>query len=449
MTISYPMILMSRRASIGVYGSFDIYIPGLYMNHPAKVSLIVFCYGVAKYDGRFFILAKERRVLNFLDRHCRNVFCKKHKLKEDVLMKRVLSFILCFVLVALMLGACSSAKKEVQSGTASEGGNPAGDDKELNLFIWSEYIPQSVLDTFKEKYGVEVKLATYASNEEMLAKLMAGGASQYDMVVPSNYVVHTMVQQNLLQTINHDSIPNLKNIDPNMLGKDFDKENKYTVPYMVSFTLLAVNKKTCPVEIKSYNDLLNPALKDSMVVVDDPRELIGIALQALGYSFNETDAAKLEEAKRWLLKLTPNIKAYDGDSPKTKLISGETSVGFVWSGEAALAMAENPDIQVVWPKEGINMAIDNLAITSGAKHKKAAELFIDYILDPQTSKLISDEYPYTNPNKEAQKLLSKDYMDNPASNVPEEEVKKATLTEEAGEAMEAFDKIWSEIKTVQ
>ena len=358
-------------------------------------------------------------------------------------MKRFVSYIILFATAALLFAGCSSA------GTAQ--GTAAGDglDKELNLFIWSEYIPQSVLDGFKEKYGAEVKTATYASNEEMLAKIMAGGASQYDVLVPSNYVIQAMVQQKLIQPFDKSNIPNIANIDPSYLDRDYDKGNQYSVPYMVSFTLLAVNTKTCPVDINSYNDLLNPALKQSIVVVDDSRELIGIALQALGYSFNDTDAEKLAKAKEWLTKLTPNIKAYDSDSPKTKMISGETSVGYIWNGEAALATAENPDIQVKWPKEGANMAIDNLVVTAGSKHKKTAEAFINYILDPQTSKRITDEYPYTNPNKEAVKLLSKEYLDNPASNVPSEEAARASLTGDVGDAVEQFDKIWSEIKTAQ
>lgn len=356
-------------------------------------------------------------------------------------MKRMIVVLLAIMITVPLLEGCGSS--------AAAGGGDGGRDKELNIFNWSEYLPQSVLDAYKEKTGVDVKIATYASNEEMLAKMMAGGADQYDLVVPSNYVIQAMIRQKLLQPLDKANIPNIKNITPDLLDMDYDKGNTYAVPYMVSFTLIAVNKKTCPVEIKSYNDLLDPRLKDSMVVVDDPRELIGIAMQALGYKFNDTDPAKLAEAKQWLLKLTPNIKAYDGDSPKTKMISGETSVGFIWNGEAALSMKENPDIVIAWPREGVNMAIDNFTVTSGAKHKKAAEDFVNYILEPEVSKLISDEYPYTNPNAAAAPLLGKEYLDCPASNVPAEQVKKAVLTQDAGDAAAEFDKIWSEIKSAQ
>lgn len=355
-------------------------------------------------------------------------------------MKRMMVVLLVIMVSIPLFAGCGSSK------TVSGDGGQA---KELNIFNWSEYLPQSVLDAYREKTGVDVKIATYASNEEMLAKMMAGGADQYDLVVPSNYVIQAMIKQKLLQPLDKANIPNIKNITPDLLDMDYDKGNAYTVPYMVSFTLIAVNRKTCPVEIKSYNDLLDPRLKDSMVVVDDPRELIGIALQALGYKFNDTDPAELEKAKQWLLKLTPNIKAYDGDSPKTKMISGETSVGFIWNGEAALSMAENPDIYIAWPKEGVNMAIDNFAVTSGAKNKKNAEDFINYILEPEVSKLISDEYPYTNPNAAAAPLLSKAYLDCPASNVPADQLKKAVLTQDAGDAAAEFDKIWSEIKSAQ
>ncbi|KLU65955.1 MULTISPECIES: spermidine/putrescine ABC transporter substrate-binding protein [Desulfosporosinus] len=354
-------------------------------------------------------------------------------------MKRILSLVMVVLLTfgVVSLGGCGSSK------TTSDG----SDTKELNFFQWTEYTPQSVLDSFKKKYGITVKMSNFSSNEEMIAKLQAGGLSQYDVVVPSNYAVKGMIAQNLIQPINKDNIPNFQNIDDSFLNRDYDPGNKYTVPYLSSPVVLAVNTKKVTKTITSYNDLLDPSFKNQIVVVDDERPIIGAALLATGHSLNDTNENDLQEAERWLKKLRPNIKVFDSDSPKTSLISGECSIGLIYNGEAALAIKSNPDIKIVWPKEGISgLTIDNLCIVKGTKHEKEAEMFINYILDPKVSKLISAEYPYTNPNKAAHSLLAKSYLDNPASNIPFDKIKSSELLNDVGASLSQFDRIWTEFK---
>ncbi|MHB1405987.1 MAG: polyamine ABC transporter substrate-binding protein [Desulfitobacteriaceae bacterium] len=364
-------------------------------------------------------------------------------------MKRILSLVMvAFLAIGLVsLGGCGSsntASTDTKSGDTTSKESYA---KQINFFQWTEYTPQSVLDSFKDKYGITVKMANFSSNEEMIAKLQAGGLSEYDVVVPSNYVIKAMVAQNLIQTINKDNIPNFKNLDDSFLNRDFDPGNKYTVPYLSSPVVLAVNTKKETKPITSYNDLLDPALKNQIVVVDDERPIIGAALLATGYSLNATNQNDLKDAENWLKKLRPNIKVFDADSPKTALITGECSVGLIYNGEAALAIKENPDIKIVWPKEGISgLTIDNFCIVKGTKHEKEAELFINYMLDPAVSKILSDEYPYTNPNKEAHSLLSKDYLDNPASNIPFDKIKNSELLDDVGSSLGQFDRIWTEFK---
>lgn len=351
--------------------------------------------------------------------------------------------------LSIALAALVAAAALATTGCSQEAKTKDGYATSLNLFTWSEYTSQAVLDKFKEEYGIEVKVDSYASNEEMLAKLTAGGTDQYDIIVPSNYYIKAMREQKLIQEIDHKNITNIGNLDEALMNRDFDPGNKYSIPYLLSLTVLVQNSKTSDLNITSYNDLADPALKNNVVVVDDSREMIGIALEALGYDYNDKDEAKLQEAKDWLIKLLPNIKAYDSDSPKTKMLTNETSVGFIWNGEAALAMAENPDIKVIWPKEGASMSIDNFTISAGAKHKREAELYIDFNLRPEISKLISDEFPYTNPNKAALALQSETYLNCPASNVPSEELERANLCTDAGEAAEKFDTIWTEVKAAQ
>lgn len=319
-------------------------------------------------------------------------------------------------------------------------------DKTLNVFNWTEYIPKDVITEFEKEYGIKVNYTTYSSNEEMLAKIQSAPAGTYDLAVASDYMVTIMNNKGLIEDIGTDKITNLNNIDSSYLNLDFDKGNKVSVPYMIPAGVIAVNTDMTDLDIKSYKDLLDPSLKDSIVVLDDERALIGIALKSLGYSMNEVDEAKLQEAKEFLIELKPNIKAFDSDSPKIAMISGETAVGYMWNAECALAMGEKPSIKVVYPEEGMYKTIDCFVIPTGAKNKEEAQQFIDFILRPEISKIISEEYPYKNPNKAAESVLPEIYLNNPASNIPNSELEKGEFIKDVGEYTGNFDKIWSEFK---
>jgi spermidine/putrescine transport system permease protein len=316
---------------------------------------------------------------------------------------------------------------------------------ELNVFNWSEYLPQSVIDKFQENYNIKVNYSTFSSNEEMLSKLMAGG-SQYDLVVASDYMVEVLVNQKLIQPVNMDNIPNFKNLDTNVLNLSFDPGNKYSVPYMWGDACIAVDTSKVTIPINSYKDLWNPELKNSIVVLDDQRAIIGMALKKLGYSINETSPKALEEAKLELMALQPNIKAYDSDSPKTLLINGEAPVGFVWGAEASLAKRENPNITAVIPVEGLFLQQDNFVIPGQSKNKSAAEQFINFILEPEISAEISKEFPYANPNKASYPYMEQDMLNDIAVYPPDEAVKNGEHLKDIGQTAQLFDKVWSEIK---
>lgn len=350
-------------------------------------------------------------------------------------------------------GASSAVSASVSSSVpgASGAGSPAPHyAKQLNFFQWTEYTPQSVLDGFKKKYGISVKMTEYSSNEEMVSKLKAGGLSQYDVTVPSSYTIQPMVQQNLIEKIDRSAVPNLKNIDKSVLGKDFDPNNEYSVPYMIPPCVLVVNTQKVKKPIASFNDLLDPSLKNQLVVVDDERSIIAVALKALGYSINDKDFPHLQAALGWLKKLKPNIKVFDSDSPKTSLISGDCSVGYVWNGEASLAMKANPALKVVWTSESDKspiMEMDNLSVIAGTKHKTEAELFINYLLDPNVSAEITAAYPYTNPNRAAHDLLGAAYLNNTAINIGWDRLAKAEYTDDVGNAITLYDSVWTTFKS--
>jgi Spermidine/putrescine-binding periplasmic protein len=352
-------------------------------------------------------------------------------------LKKRIALTLSLIVGLTALYGCQKTGKPASSGYA----------KQISFYQFTEYTPQSVLKGFQKKYGIKVKMTEYTTNEEMIAKFAAGQTAQYDLCVPSNYVIKEMVARNFIEPYDKSGVPNMKNIDASCLDRDYDPGNKYTVPYLLAPCVLVVNTSRIKQKITSYNDLLNPAFKNALVVVDDERHIIGLALKALGLSINDTKTSDIARAAAWLQKLKPNIKVYNADSPKTNLISGDCSIGYVFDGEAAAAINANHHIKLVIPKEGIGgTIIDNLALVKGTKHKKEAELFMNYLLEPSVSKEISASYPYTNPNRAAHNILGPAYLNNPASNISWSNIKKAELIEDVGSALTAYDNVWSAFK---
>lgn len=361
-----------------------------------------------------------------------------------MVLKKVLSLGISVFLLGSILTGCGTSSAKLKDGSSEVVDQKEGDV--LNVFNWSEYLPDSVIKEFEDKYKIKVNYTTYSSNEEMLAKISAGG-SQFDIAVASDYMVDAMRKQNLMEEIKMDNIPNFKNIGDQFKKLSFDPENKYTVPYMWGTAVIAVNTKKISGDITSYNDLWDSKFKNSIVALDDERALIGIALKKLGYSMNETDPEKLEQAKKELLKFKDNIKAFDSDSPKTALINGEAAAGYVWGAEAALAEKDNKDIKTFFPKEGMYIWQDNFIIPKGAPNKKNAELFINFILDPKVSAEISKEFPYANPNVEAHQYIDKETLQDTTVYPTEEQLKNGEHLKDLGDTITLYDKIWTEVKS--
>ena len=285
---------------------------------------------------------------------------------------------------------------------------------EINLFGWSEYIPQEVLDGFTKETGIKVNFETYASNEELLSKLVAGGGN-YDLIQPSEYAAELMIRRGMLAPLDPAKIPNWKNIGAEFKGLAHDPQNKYTVPYMTGTVGIVVNTETVKDDIKGYQDVFQAKFKDRLVVLNDNREIVSWALRTLGKSANDVTAENLAAARPIVAKWVKLVKVFDSDSPKTALLNGDVDIGIVWSGEAALLWKENKKFKYVLPAEGAHRFIDILAIPATAKNKDAAMALINYILKPEVSKIVSQNFPYTNPNLEARKLLTPAELANPAS----------------------------------
>ena len=347
--------------------------------------------------------------------------------------------LLCVVAVlALLLAACGTSSQQTS--------------KVLNLYAWSDYIPQQMLVDFQTKYGITVNYDTYSSNEEMLAKIQAG-ASGYDIVVPSDYTVAIMVKQGMLEQLDRSKLSNFANIDKRFTNQYYDLGNKYTVPYQWGTTALVYDKTKVPFEPKSWSDLWDPQFKGHLVVLDDEREMTGMALQTLKYDKNSTDPMQLDQAKQKLLDLKPNILLFNSDDPESSLVTGETWAGLVYNGNASLAYKSDPNIVYICPTEGCGLWFDNLAVPKGAPHFDAAMLFLNFVLDAKESVLITKEFPYSNPNKAALDYLKTSdptvydvYMGFSGTNPSADFLKGAVSVRDVGAATTLYDRLWTDFK---
>ena len=348
-------------------------------------------------------------------------------------------FLSVVAVLAMLLAACGTSSSQQTS-------------KVLNLYAWSDYIPQQMLVDFQTKYGITVNYDTYSSNEEMLAKIQAG-ASGYDIVVPSDYTVAIMVKQGMLEQLDRSKLSNFANIDKRFTNQYYDLGNKYTVPYQWGTTALVYDKTKVPFEPKSWSDLWDPQFKGHLVVLDDEREVTGMALQTLKYDKNSTDPMQLDQAKQKLLDLKPNILLFNSDDPESSLVTGETWAGLVYNGNASLAYKSDPNIVYICPTEGCGLWFDNLAVPKGAPHFDAAMLFLNFVLDAKESVLITKEFPYSNPNKAALDYLKTSdptvydvYMGFSGTNPSADFLKGAVSVRDVGAATTLYDRLWTDFK---
>ena len=317
----------------------------------------------------------------------------------------------------------------------------------LNVFCWSEYIPRPVIEAFQKQSGIEVSVENYASNEEMLSKLLAGGGS-YDLIQPSEYTLEALIKAGLLLPLDKGKIPGLKNLSPAFLNQPFDPGNRYSIPWMSGTVGIVVNTERVHDPVLGFGDVFQPRYKGRIVVVDDSRELLSWAMATLKIPTNEIDASTMAEVRPILAKWVPLIKVFDSDSPKTALLSGDVDLGIVWSGEGAILFRDSPKkFRWLLPREGSHRFIDNLAIPKTSRNEANAETFMEFVLRPEISKLISDAFPYTNPNLEARKLLSDAQRANPASYPPPEAEKDLEIFRDIGEISSDVDALVSALKS--
>ncbi len=352
-------------------------------------------------------------------------------------MKKLIALGLCTCMTAALLSGCGSANKY-----------PNG---KVYVYNWGEYIDPDTLDMFEKETGIQVIYDEFDTNETMYPKVEAG-ASNYDVVCPSDYMIQKMIDNDLLQELNWDNIPNAKdNIGAQYYEQSeaFDPGNRYSVPYCWGTVGILYNKTMVDEPVTSWSILWDEKYADSILMQDSVRDLFMVGLKSLGYSMNSTDETELNEAKDLLIQQKPLVQAYVIDQVRDKMIGNEAALGVIYSGEAIYTQRENPDLEYVIPEEGTNVWIDSWVIPKNAENVENAEKFINFMCRGDIALLNFDYITYSTPNTAAQDLIEDDDIRNSKIAFPDLSQYDGleTFSYLGDDADTLYNNLWKEIKS--
>lgn len=322
--------------------------------------------------------------------------------------------------------------------------------EQVIIYNWGEYIDPEVLDMFEEETGIQVIYEEFETNEIMYPKIQSG-AIAYDLVCPSDYMIQKMIQNDLLQPLNFDNIPNAKNIGQVYYEKSrqFDPDNQYSIPYCWGTVGILYNTKMVEEPIDSWTVLWDTQYKDNILMQDSVRDAFAVALKTLGYSLNSTSIHELTQAKDLLVQQKPLVQAYVIDQVRDKMIGNEAAIGVIYSGEAIYTQTENPDLAYVVPKEGSNMWIDSWVMPKNAPNKENAEKFLDFLCSPEIALMNFEYITYSTPNEKARELIEDPAIRNSEIAFPGDSIlsRCETFTYLGEDADEVYNQLWREVKS--
>ncbi len=323
---------------------------------------------------------------------------------------------------------------------------PGPGEKKLNVYIWSEYLPREVIDEFTRRTGIAVHYDLYDSNEPVLEKLQSGVAD-YDLVVPSDYMVRILIQLKLLRPLDKGRLRNLGNLDPRFLDRPFDPKNAYSLPYLWGTTGYGYDRAKAGRAEDSWAPLFDPANRGQILMLDDMRECFAVALKYLGHSLNSTDPAVLKQAADLLKKQKELVKTYNSGDYENILAAGDVWFAHGYNGQLAKVAAGDPRrFGFVLPKEGATLWIDSVCIPRRARNVESIYAFLDYILEPEVDARIVNGISYASANLPARRFIRPEILNDPAVYPPEEALAKCELLEDIGDATTILDEYWTEIK---
>lgn len=322
---------------------------------------------------------------------------------------------------------------------------PLGAAETLHIFTWADYVSPEVVAKFEKQHACRVVIDTFDSNESMYAKLKAG-ATGYDVLFPTSYMIQVMTQEGLLSELDHAKLPHLKNVDATVLDKVADKTMRHGVPYTLAYAVIAYRKDKVKDAQPTWAMFERPDVAQRMTLFDDMRETIGAALKSLGHSINTRDDAQLAAAQQVLLRWKKNAAKFDNEGYKAGLDSGEFLLVHGYSGDLFQVAQENDKVGILIPKEGVTMSCDEMVIPKSAPQKELAHAFIDFLLDPAISAENMQWMGYLCPNTEALKKVSPEFLQNPAIIIPEDVRAKSEVIEDLGPDLAKYSKVWDAVK---
>lgn len=315
----------------------------------------------------------------------------------------------------------------------------------LHLYTWADYIKPELVTRFESEHHCKVVIDTFDSNESMYAKVRAG-ATGYDLIVPSSYMVSLMHQQGLIAELDAGKLKGLNNIDPEVLAKIDDHKMAFGVPYATSFGVLAYRKDRVKDPQPTWAMLERAEYHKKMSVLDDMRETLGAALKSLGHSLNTRDEKELAAAGDVVKRWKQNIAKFDNEQYKSAIDSGEFVLLHGYSGDLFQVVADNEQVGILLPKEGMTMACDELVIPKNAPNATLAYAFINFVLDPAVAAENMEFMGFLCPNVEAQKRLSPDFLKNPAVSIPADIRAKCEVIQDLGADLAKYTKVWDAVK---
>lgn len=302
-------------------------------------------------------------------------------------MKKLVSLLICIIFVVSFFSGCES---------------------KTTIYVYNvgDYIDEEVIKLFEKEYPeIKVNYETYYTNEEMHAKVKTG-RTNYDVVFPSDYMVERMIEEDMLNKINFENMPNYKNIGKEFKNLDYDPKGEYSVPYMWGTMGILYNKDMVDKkDMNSWKAMYDKKYSGEIFMLDSERDMISITLKSLGYSMNSDSDSELKEAQKALIKQKPLVKAYCGDEVKDKMIANEGAMTIAWSGDAFYCMDYNDSLAYSIPEEGSNLWFDSMVIPKTSKHQKEAELFIDFMCRAEIAKMNAEYIGYSTANKAGRELL--------------------------------------------
>ena len=319
----------------------------------------------------------------------------------------------------------------------------------VNIYNWTGYMPPQVIKEFRDKTGIIVNLSTFASNDELFAKLATEG-SGYDVIFPSANFVTRMSKLGMLEKIDNKKINGKDHLNPAFLNKPFDPNNTYSLPYLWGITGIIINKKIYPnLYINRWSDLWNKNLYNQILILNEMKEPFEIALRVLGLPTNSQNPKHIEAAYKKLLGLMPNIKLFNITAPQSILANEDVGIGVVYNGDAFVAMQKNPHLKFIFPEDGAFIWIDNVAIPKNAPHLNNAYKFINFILQPKIAKQIAEFSGYSSPNLKAIALLPKNIQTSNVLYPPKHIIDQASFENDLGAANALYEHYWFLLKLME